>query len=67
MPNTSRATNAHTKGGSKQTARNEPRHARRLGSEGRGHSRKGRNRPDNQGRMEQGSNKAGSGQGATKN
>lgn len=68
MANTTHATTVHTKGGSKQTARDEPRHARRLGNEGRGHARKGRNRPDRQGgRGDKPSNKAGSGQGARKN
>jgi hypothetical protein len=68
MANTTRATNVHTKGGSKQTQAAEGSKRQRRGAEGHSAKARGRDRPDAVGgRGHQGSNKAGSGQGGNKN
>lgn len=68
MANTARATNVHTKGGSKKTQTAEGTKRQRRGAEGHSAKARGRGRPDTVGlRGHQGSNKAGSGQGGRKN
>jgi hypothetical protein len=68
MANTTRATDVHTKGGSEKTQTAEGTKRQRRGAEGHAAQGRGRNRPDPVGgRGHQGSNKAGSGQGARKN
>lgn len=61
------ATDTQTNGGSRQTQTAQAGKRQRRGSEGRSAKSRGRGRPDDQGRPEQASNKAGSGQGSRKN